>query len=118
MKLYAIRIFVDDWDTACEFYDRSLKLEATFKDSELGWAEFDVGGPSLGIERVRDDDVEGKKMIGRFLGISLRVGHIETTYEELKARGVEFTSPPEKQPWGGSLAHFKDPAGNILTLMG
>ena len=31
---------------------------------------------------------------------------------------VEFLAPPEKQPWCGSLAHFRDPDGNVLTLLG
>jgi predicted enzyme related to lactoylglutathione lyase len=34
------------------------------------------------------------------------------------AKGVHFTAPPEKQEWGGTLAHFEDPAGNVLTLVG
>ena len=33
-------------------------------------------------------------------------------------RGVQFIEPPEKQPWGGVLAHLRDPDGNILTLLG
>jgi len=24
----------------------------------------------------------------------------------------------QKQEWGGTLAHFEDPAGNVLTLVG
>jgi hypothetical protein len=31
-------------------------------------------------------------------------------------RGVDFVGPPEKQPWGGVLAHLRDPDGDILTL--
>ncbi|MDH3643838.1 MAG: hypothetical protein OES38_17160 [Gammaproteobacteria bacterium] len=34
------------------------------------------------------------------------------------AKGVEFVEPPERQPWGGVLAHFKDPEQNIMTLVG
>jgi hypothetical protein len=33
------------------------------------------------------------------------------------AKGVEFTGRPEKQQWGGTLAHLKDLDGNVLTLM-
>ncbi|MCC6917989.1 MAG: hypothetical protein IT548_02225 [Alphaproteobacteria bacterium] len=29
-----------------------------------------------------------------------------------------FLAPPERQPWGGTLAHFRDPSGNGLTLLG
>lgn len=30
----------------------------------------------------------------------------------------EILGPPEKQPWGGTLAYFKDPGGNTLTPLG
>jgi len=118
MKLYAVRVFVDDWESACDFYENVLKLPVKFKDAGLGWAEFDIGGPSLGLERTGIEDEEGKKLIGRFVGISLQVDNIETVYEELSKIGVEFTTPTTKQDWGGTLAHFKDPAGNIITLLG
>ncbi len=39
------------------------------------------------------------------------------SYAELRARGVEFLAPPEQQPWGGVLAHFRDPDPNVLTLL-
>ena len=84
----------------------------------MGWAEYDLGGPCLGIERVSADDEEGSALIGRFLGISLRVEDIEATYARLKDAGVPFAQPPERQSWGGALAHFQDPDGNTLTLLG
>ena len=118
MKLYALRVFVNDWDRACEFYEHTLGLPIKFKDASMGWAEFDVGGPSLALERVSEDDVEGRSLVGRFLGISLQVENIITTHEALQGKGVEFTAEPEKQSWGGTVAHFKDPEGNILTLLG
>ena len=39
----------------------------------------------------------------------------EATYEELSARGVEFLSPPEEQPYG-IKAVMKDPFGNWFSL--
>jgi uncharacterized glyoxalase superfamily protein PhnB len=50
--------------------------------------------------------------------VSLQVPDVFTTYKALVERGVEFVAPPEKQPWGGVLAHLRDPDGNILTLLG
>lgn len=38
--------------------------------------------------------------------------------QTLLARGVEFLAPPQRMPWGGVLAHFRDPDGNVLTLVG
>ena len=118
MKLYAVRIFVRNWPEACAFYGETLGLDERYRNDDIGWAEFDVGGPSFGIERVQPGDAEGEALVGRFVGVSLQVDDIDATYEALKAKGVAFTAPPEKQPWGGALAHFKDPDGNELTLLG
>ena len=40
---------------------------------------------------------------------------INATYEELKAKGVEFTKPPKKEPYGYE-AVFKDDSGNWYSL--
>jgi predicted enzyme related to lactoylglutathione lyase len=61
---------------------------------------------------------KGGHWSGGFLGVSLQVADIFATHKFLAARGVEFVAPPEKQPWGGVLAHLRDPDGNILTLVG
>ena len=37
------------------------------------------------------------------------------TYEELRGRGVEFTSPPTERPYGVE-ATFKDPFGNWFSM--
>ena len=118
MELYAVRIFVRQWSEACAFYGVTLGLKERFRNDEIGWAEYDLGGPCFGVERVRPSDDEGAAMIGRFVGVSLRVDDIDGSYQTLKTKGVQFNSPPKKQGWGGSLAHFVDPDGNILTLLG
>ncbi len=38
-----------------------------------------------------------------------------TTFQELKAEGVEFVSEPKKES-GGTSAIFKDPDGNQFVL--
>ena len=66
MKLYAFRVFANDWDRACEFYEHTLDLPVKLKNASMGWAEFDVGGPSLELERVGDDGVEGRPWLNDF----------------------------------------------------
>ncbi len=63
-------------------------------------------------------DGDDAHLVGRFVGASIEVDDIDKAYLELAGRGVAFEGPPEKQFWGGTLAHFKDRAGNILTLVG
>jgi len=117
-KLYAVRIFVTDWDRAIRFYTEILGMRATYRNDEIGWAQMATGEGQLALERVDPSDQEGKALVGRFVGVSLQVPDIPATYKTLVERGVEFVAPPEKQPWGGVLAHLRDPDGNVLTLLG
>ena len=117
-KLYAVRVFVKDWQAAMQFYQDTLGMKVFFSDEEMGWAQFDLGGAYIGLEKVSSDDAEEAKLIGRFVGVSLQVKTVAPVYDALVAKGVEFIAPPEKQPWGGVLAHFKDLEGNVLTLLG
>lgn len=45
-----------------------------------------------------------------------RCNDIFATYEELKAKGVEFTKPP-KEEFYGNEALFKDDSGNWFSLV-
>jgi lactoylglutathione lyase len=118
VKLYAVRVFARDWDRLCDFYRDTLALPERIRNADIGWAEYDVGGPCFGIERVTPEDTEADDLIGRSLAVSLQVDDVQATYRALTERGVEFLAPPERQPWGGTLAHFRDPEGNVLTLLG
>lgn len=113
MKIYGMRIWVDDIAAAKRFYGETLGLTAK-------WIMEMAAGYDLGIDLIveRDDGGhEGESLVGRFVGVSIQVDDIQLSYETLKARGVPFLGPPEQMSWGGTLAHFKDPAGNTLTLM-
>ena len=116
-ELNAVRVFVRDFDRALAFYTESLGMTAAFASTEMGWAQFETGAAQLAIERVAPDDAEGAELVGRFVSVSLRVDDLQATYETLRDRGVDFVEGPEKQPWGGLLAHLRDPDGNILTLL-
>lgn len=117
-RLYAVRVFSFQWDDSVDFYRDIVGLPLSFLDQEVGWAQFDLGAASLGLERCDPAGPEVRELVGRFVGVSIEVGDIHTTYDALVAKGVEFIGPPEGQPWGGILAHFKDPDGNIITLLG
>lgn len=111
MKLTFVRVFVDDLPAARTFYRDVLGLRELWTwRSAIG---FDVG-PTLIVEPT---DGNHPEEVGRFAGLSLDVEDIRATHERLAAAGVEFTCLPQRQPWGGIVAHFKDPSGNILTLV-
>ncbi len=126
MKLLVVRVFVRDWPRALRFYTETVGIPLAFASEEMGWAQLDTGACQLALERTTEETAERpgdaaepeEPLVGRFVGASLSVDDVEDTYERLSARGVEFLGAPELMPWGGMLAHFRDPDGNVLTLVG
>ena len=116
-QMYAQRIFCFNWQECVSFYKETIGLPVKFEDENMGWAEFDLGGVSFAVERQDQHDAEAQSLVGRFVGMSIQVENIEEVCQELIRKGVEFEGLPAKQPWGGILAHFKDPDGNVITLL-
>lgn len=116
-RLFVTRVFVRDWERALRFYTETLGMGLSFRGDDMGWAQLDTGPAQLALERA-DDEALREGLVGRYVGVSLQVPDIEKTYETLRERGVDFLGPPELQPWGGMLAHLRDPDGNVLTLLG
>ena len=65
----------------------------------------------------RRDRRAGQDLIAKgFAGtVFLTTDDCQASYEELVARGVEFTEPPEERPYGIDSG-FRDPSGNALRL--
>jgi catechol 2,3-dioxygenase-like lactoylglutathione lyase family enzyme len=115
-SLAVVRVFVRDFERALAFYTETLEMPLAHAAD--GWAQLDTGSAQLALERVAPGDAEGEALAGRFLGVSLAVSDVDAVYARLQRRGVAFLAPPERMPWGGTLAHFRDPDGNVLTLLG
>lgn len=49
--------------------------------------------------------------------ISFRVDNIDEEYARLTAMGIGFMTQPHTYPWGARSAHFRDPDGNIVTIV-
>ena len=63
---------------------------------------------------IEVDDGEHENLSSRFTGLSIAAQDVHAEYRRLRERGVPFIEPPERQPWGGTLAHFTDPSGNLV----
>src|SRR3981081_1224037 len=132
IKLATTQLWVNDQDEALAFYTQKLGMEVRadvtlpemgdFRWLSVGPADqpdFAIvlmaipGPPVLGpatAEQVRALRAKG------FAGtVFLTTDDCRASYEELKARGVEFTEPPEERPYGIDSG-FHDPSGNSLRL--
>lgn len=49
--------------------------------------------------------------------ISFGVEDVDLEYDRLKAMGIIFMTEPRTYPWGARSVHFRDPDGNIVSLL-
>ena len=61
--------------------------------------------------------VKGRAKDPNRVMVNLGVRDIHGTYARLQRKGVVFSRPPEREHWGGWVATFQDPDGNILQLL-
>ena len=90
-----------DQDRALKFYTEKLGFEVSTDQNLRRQAALDRAAHRQCATRVVLFTPEGHEdRIGTFFNGSFACDDVGATYRQLSARGVEFTSPPEKQPWG------------------
>lgn len=96
-----------------DFYVRTLGLEPRSKRS--GFVNFEWGSTRLTVSI--HEQVLGASGDPSRIMVNLLVSDIQRVASELRAKGVQFSRQPEREPWGGWIATFSDPDGNILQLL-
>jgi predicted enzyme related to lactoylglutathione lyase len=111
---------VDDLQQAKEFYSKTLELNVT--DHPMGLIELQIEGSNNIIVYPKPDHTPAT-----FTILNFPVDNIDVAVDELTSRGVKF------EQYGGdiqtdakgicrgnggpNIAWFKDPAGNILSVL-
>jgi len=115
-KIKFISIPIADQNRALDFYTEKLGFTIITDqpfDEKQRWIELRV--PKAETRAVLFTAEGEEKRVGTMMNMSYECDDIDKTYEELKARGVEFEGAPEKQPWG-TYAIFKDSEGNRFVI--
>jgi len=132
LKLTHVTVVVKDQEEALKWYTEKLGFEKRADDSTtmpgMRWLTVDPPGqtePEIVLNQP-DTRVMGKEhdemmdrlrsMIGKNPPMVLWTDNCMQAYDELMKRGVKFTFPPQKQPWGLS-AVFVDLYGNQYNLL-
>jgi catechol 2,3-dioxygenase-like lactoylglutathione lyase family enzyme len=126
------QVWVHDQDEALAFYTGELGMEVRSDVTvpELGnfrWltvgppGQEDVGivlmaipGPPL-IDEATSEEIRALTAKGFAGTVFFTTEDCQAAYDELVARGLEFTEAPEKRPYGID-AGFRDPSGNSFRL--
>ena len=113
MRLGMMRIPCVNLQKAEQFYTDKLGFKKTFGSLAEGYIGYSLENIDMMIELEEKGEFES----GRFLGFSLLVKDIYSAYNTFLEKGIEFTGPPEKQPWGGVMTHIIDDSGNSFSLV-
>ena len=115
-SLSYVNLYVSDLERSVEFFEKTLGLELQFSDLKFSYASLAAGPVRMGLAQVDLDDESSQGLVGRHTGFGFAVPDLVAAHEELSARGVSFPMEPAKQPWGGFMALFSDPDGNVFYL--
>jgi predicted enzyme related to lactoylglutathione lyase len=126
------QLWVHDQNEALAFYTEKLGMEVRMDVSLPEMDDFrwlTVGPPGqddfsivlMAIPSPPMFEPETVRQIGELMAkgcagtVFLTTDNCQASYEELKARGVEFTEAPEERPYGIDSG-FRDPSGNSFRL--
>jgi len=132
MKIANAQLWVHDQDEALAFYTEKLGMEVRSDATlpEMGDFRWLTVGPAgqedvaiclMAIPGEPVMDTESAEQVRALMAkgfagtVFLTTDDCQASYEELKARGVEFTEPPEERPYGIDSG-FRDPSGNSFRL--
>ena len=131
-QLANVQVWVNDQDEALAFYTEKLGFEVREDVTvpEMGnfrWLSVGVPGQDVAIvlmavpgAPVFDDETRQQILDllakGASGGLFFTTEDCRASYEQLAARGVEFTQEPTEQPYGVD-AGFRDPSGNQFRMV-
>jgi predicted enzyme related to lactoylglutathione lyase len=105
---------VVDQSRALDFYTKKVGLKV-FTDQTMGnmrWIELQIpGAQTMLVLHHKPEHLPN----GNEPAVAFAVDNVQTTYDELRAKGVEFTQPPKKEHWG-EHAIFRDSEGNLILF--
>ena len=131
LKIASAHLWVHDQDVALKYWTEMVGMEVRQDVSlpELNFRWLTVGPPgqdyvsivlmAIPGPPVMDDATRNQVsevMAKGFAGtVFLTTDNCQATYEEMRARGMDFTEEPHEMPYGIDCG-FRDPSGNSVRL--
>jgi catechol 2,3-dioxygenase-like lactoylglutathione lyase family enzyme len=109
LRVWDVTFTVSDLARAVDFYEGVLDLPKKYQFSN--YAGFDCGGVEIGL--IPGNVAENQAGAPC---VDLLVRDVDEVYRLLRGRHVRFLKEPHDTAWGGRIALFADPDGNLLQL--
>jgi catechol 2,3-dioxygenase-like lactoylglutathione lyase family enzyme len=130
-QITTVNVWVHDQDEALAFYTDKLGMELREDVTvpEMGnfrWLTVGIPGQDVSIvlmavpgapvfDHETRDQLKSVVAKGAAGGLFFSTDDVRASYEEMKAKGVEFVQEPVEQPYGID-AGFRDPSGNHMRM--
>lgn len=116
IKKMSPQLLVADIDLAIEFYTKKLGFDIDFRYEDF-YAGIIKDGYSIHLKADKSSIEERKNRKDHDdLEITFEVDGIESLYEELSNRSVEFSQPLRDMPYGKEF-YVADPDNNIIAFL-
>jgi uncharacterized glyoxalase superfamily protein PhnB len=133
IKIASAQLWVHDQEVALKYWTEKVGMEVrqdvSLSDLDPNFRWLTVGPPGQDDVSIVLMSVPGEPMMDEatrkqvldlvakgFAGtVFLTTEDCQKSYEEMKARGVEFTEAPHQMPYGIDSG-FRDPSGNSVRL--
>ena len=133
IKIASAQLWVHDQEVALKYWTEKVGMEVrqdvSLSDLDPSFRWLTVGPPGQDDVSIVLMAVPGEPMMDEatrkqvldlvakgFAGtVFLTTEDCQASYEEMKARGVEFTEEPHQMPYGIDSG-FRDPSGNSVRL--
>src|SRR5262245_33170871 len=128
-KITHTQVYVLDQDEALDFYVGKLGFELN-TDADLGFMRWltvnlpgqpdhelvlEKPGPPVHDAATAEQSREPVRKGAMGMAAIIAVDDVHATYDELKAKGVEFTEEPTERFYGTDCG-LRDPFGNFLRI--
>ena len=116
IKKMSPQLLVADIDLAIEFYTKKFGFDIDFRYEDF-YAGIIKDGYSIHLKADKSSIEERKNRKDHDdLEITFEVDGIESLYEELSNRSVEFSQPLRDMPYGKEF-YVADPDNNIIAFL-
>ncbi len=119
-NIFAITLFVEDLETAKQFYQEVFNLPVIFEDNNS--CVFQIGQTLINLLKTTEAGalIEPAKVAssesGSRMVFTVHVDDVDAMCKQLTARSVKLINGPVDRPWGVRTASFSDPGGHIWEI--
>ena len=124
-RLTHLRLLVENFSECEKFYRDVMRFEPRFTDGQGVYQEFDTGtsviialfGRAMMAEVVGTDTRPSSADAQDTVAFCFQVPDVDEAFRSLRTSDIDFvTEPHDEKAWMIRVAHFRDPAGNLIEI--